>query len=366
MNQKIRTIYRYILSEILEGRLRAGDVIPSEVALAANFDTTRMNAGRALAKLKGNHILISHKRAGTRIISPLPDREKLVRLQNALSRQIYVLYSSTPHNTHWSKESFDALEKVVGEAGYEVCYKHIPTGSDRQKFSRIISQASHNEAAALLIFPDSEDSFFLNDNSELLLGIPTPVYVLNRGNNMSRLDFVSSIILDCYADGILMAQILQKNNFTNFVILGNKKSPDLWHQRRLEGLQLGFASKDDSPVSLRVLSVTAEDIDRCRDLLKPDTIFISLNNFYAAQFIDGMEQRHHLCAGRDYEVVSFDDNPIYRSYNLTGMVVPLQEVGEVLGHLACTNAWYRNYPVHIAVRITSQWVQRSSCRPLKI
>lgn len=369
MNNTIRTIYRHLLNGIAEGRLLPGQTLPTEKALAEEFGTTRMNAGRALALLKKNGLAKSRKRAGTILSDSLPG-ELINGLLNESSRVIHVLYSSTPHHVHWSSMSFNALESVVKKKGYSVRYQHIPTGSERNEFRRIIDQASQEEVAALVIFPDSEDADFLNGNNDLLVNVPIPVFLLNRGNDTRRLDFVSSVTLDCLADGIYLGSLLRKNNFDRFICLGIFDDVSYWQTQRVSGLELGLKEKDNGRFVLEKYMPTPEDCEKTACMIRDDavkrkTVFIGLNYYFASHFMDYWNGVG-LKPGADYDLVAFDDNPLYRPYDITGLMVPVQELGEIFGNMICGESWYWRYPVRISVRLSSKLIERSSCRKLEI
>ena len=99
--------------------------------------------------------------------------------------------------------------------------------------------------------------------------------------------------------------------------------------------------------------------DRGRELF-----FTALNDEYAAEFL--LQARAQgLAAGRDYHLAAFDDNPRYRSLGISTMQVPHRRIGEIFGRMICENAWYRQYPLHLSIRVESRFLQRSSCRKLR-
>ncbi|MBV1774999.1 histidine utilization repressor [Burkholderiaceae bacterium DAT-1] len=58
-------IKRYVLEEIESGRLRAGDLVPSENELARRFDVARMTVNRAIRELAAEGVLTRTQGSGT-------------------------------------------------------------------------------------------------------------------------------------------------------------------------------------------------------------------------------------------------------------------------------------------------------------
>ncbi len=72
------------------------------------------------------------------------------------------------------------------------------------------------------------------------------------------------------------------------------------------------------------------------------------NNEFAAQFID-FAAEHGLKTPENYKLITFDDNPLYRSYNLTSQGIPMKEVGVVLGKMVCDNSWHKDHEGKISI-----------------
>jgi GntR family histidine utilization transcriptional repressor len=66
------TIKRFVLDSVAEGRLRAGDRIPSEHEFVDMFDVSRMTVTRAMLDLKAEGVLISVAGVGSFIAEPKP------------------------------------------------------------------------------------------------------------------------------------------------------------------------------------------------------------------------------------------------------------------------------------------------------
>jgi len=363
MNKDIRKIYASLLSRLLDNSFDSSGLLPKETDLADEFNTNRMNAHRAVKLLEKHNLVIRKKSAGTRV-NPHFDREKVFELFKEANRKIYVMYSATPHYVHWNEASFTGLEKIVEDEGFSVTYRNIPSGCTRDEFTSSLNEISKANASALVIFPDMDDSVFLKNNGDLLLDFKMPVFMLNRSGEPMLLDMVSFVEMDLFADGIYVGNLLRKNKARNVVMI--KYNCHYWAIRRFEGVKMGLAhhSGHNSP-QIENINVIANGIKETIARIhksKGDIVIVAVHNEVAAQVIDAAK-KENLEISRDYELISFDDNPLYRSYNLTSMAVPTVKVGEIFGQMICDNSWLGNHRGKISIKLGSDLVVRESYIP---
>ncbi len=360
MNTSIKKIYRSLLKDISSGKIRAGDILPKEIELAEKFNTNRMNAQRAMNALAEHNIVTRKKRMGTSVNQHL-DHEKLQELLKETNRNIYVLYSMTPHWIHWNESSFSALEKSVEPEGFSVNYRNIPTGSGRSEYKKLLTEISAAGASALVIFPDSEDASFLNNNADLLLDFQMPIYVLNRSGAPMSIDMASFLSADPFGDGIYVGSLLKKNNYHNILVIADTSGKEFWSDKRCEGIEMSFMHNNSHPSPMiRVI----HDFDHAVEIIKRergDITVIAINNEYAANLMDrcipaGMR------ISKDYQLMAFDDNPLYRSYNLTTLGFPMEEVGEVFGRMICDKSLLKDYKGKVSVKLNSKLIKRDTLK----
>ena len=362
-NDKIHAVFRGLVEEIISGNYPVGSRLPTDRELAARFNTSRINVFRALEQLKQLGIINSRKRAGT-VIAAIPDAELSRELLNNSSRMVYCLKSATPHFIHWNAQTFAALEKRLEYASLQLHYLTIP--GSRDELQKIIDESMSTGAAGLIIMPDSEDSDFLNFNSDLLIDVSTPIVMLNRGNDVSRLDFVNSVNLDNMGDAIRMGVLLRKNGFKRMLVPGaNGFSRCVWGKKRLAGLELSFQgpgiTRPEYPACNRF------EMDYCLDraLADKDLILAALHQMSAAQLLDAAAKRQ-LTAGKDFNLVTFDDDPAFAGYELTSTKVRHAAVGDMIGKLLLNSRKDRDESIWNSIRIAGELIQRTSCRKLEV
>ncbi len=360
MNDAIKKIYRSLLSDISAGKIQPGDILPKEIELAAKFKTNRMNAQRAMNALAEHNIVTRKKRMGT-MVNPHLDHEKLQKLLKETNRNIYVLYSMTPHWIHWNESSFSALEEAVAPEGFSVNYRNIPTGSGRSEYKNLLTEISNAGASALVIFPDSEDADFLNNNADLLLDFQMPIYMLNRSGAPMSIDMASFLSADPFGDGIYVGSLLRKNNYHNILIIYNVAAKEFWGDKRCEGIEMSIMHNHDQPTPL-VRHV--QNFDRAVEIIKQERgkiTVVALNNEFAAKLIDKCVLAE-LRIPDDYQLIAFDDNPLYRSYNLTSLGFPMEEVGKVFGRMICDKSLLQDYRGKVSVKLNSKLIKRETLK----
>ena len=355
MNSAIRTVFRHLLRRMMDGTLPPGTSLPTETALAGEFGTTRMNVFRALEQLKQHGLVVRRKRAGS-AVAPQPDPERIRQLYNESSKVVYALLSRNPRGIHWNRTTLTALAQTLRSAGYELRRLPFPAVPSRRDLQTILDRTTDDGAAALVIFPDTGDEPLLRASIPLLLAAKTPIMLLHRSDELNRLDFASSLVIDHFSDGIKV------------IALRRPDPKPVWCALRTAGLATGLTGVEGDAVPMEEFFIGTSTPDPLFEAIRRDRgrelFFTALNDEYAAEFL--LQARAQgLAAGRDYHLAAFDDNPRYRSLGISTMQVPHRRIGEIFGRMICENAWYRQYPLHLSIRVESRFLQRSSCRKLR-
>ncbi|OGV50111.1 MAG: hypothetical protein A2017_03390 [Lentisphaerae bacterium GWF2_44_16] len=362
MNKIIFEVYNSLLREISSGRIKAGALLPKETELAEQFKTNRMNAHRAVKELEKNGLISRKKHSGTFLKKNI-DRRELEKLVKASNRSVCVLYSITPHYIHWNETSFKSLESQLASSGYSVTYKNIPSKGTRKNYISLLNEISENGASALVIFPDMEDTDFLRNNSDLLLDFEMPIFMLNRSGEPLPFDMVSFVSMDPFGDGIALGRFLKMNRCRNIIMINENSGKTFWGIKRYEGLELGLRQGNDTPgMLLENVKATPEKMSETIIRIKnsgKDTVVVAVNNAFAAKFIDAAK-KEGLKIPEDYRLIAFDDNPMYRSYNLTSMAAPMKEFGEVFGRMISEESWINSFKGKVSVKLPGHLIIRDT------
>jgi DNA-binding LacI/PurR family transcriptional regulator len=365
MNKEIKKIYTSLLKSIISGKIKHNDTLPREIDLATKFNTNYMNAKRAVNALAGQNIVTRKKRIGTTVNSHL-DYENLKKLLKETNLSIYVLYSTTQHWIHWNETSFLGLEEILEPKGFSVSYSSIPANSGRAEYKKLLDNISNAGASALVIFPDIGDTRFLCKNADLLLNFNMPIYMLNRSGEPIPLDMVSFVSADPFGDGFFVGSLLKKNNFHNVLVTQDLDGLSFWSKKRLEGIEMSMTcGQSDSKAIIHSTLGNFQGMSEAVEIIKQTSgniVVVAVNNEYAAKLIDLCNEKK-LTIPKHYQLITFDDNPLYRSYNLTSMGIPMKEVGQSFGHMICDNSWIGKRKGKLSLKLNSKLIVRETLKP---
>ena len=253
---------------------------------------------------------------------------------------------------------------MIEPKGYSIVYKNLPTSSEgREAYADLLREIELQDMCALVIFPDQEDFYFMNDNSDLLQNLSIPVFMLNRSGEPLLMDMVSYISMDTFGDGLFVGKLLKKNGYRNIVML-NAEVPAFWAVQRYEGLKQAL-TRGDIPCPLNFTTNDGQSILDFVTQHGPESVVVAVNNVVAAQFIDYARIKK-LQAGKDYRMISFDDHPMYRSYNLTTLAVPRKKIGQLFGQMVCDNSWLKAYRGLYVIKIHSDLIVRDTLKPERL
>lgn len=359
MNAASQGIYEWALGAVLGGELPPGAALPREVDLARRFGTTRMNAHWAVRELERAGLVERRRRAGTRV-SQSADLEAA---RKALSRAVHVLYSRSPSRIHWDETSLTALEETVKAASYSVAYSALPAQGGRQAMAATLQGIKGRGAAALVVFPDMDDTAPLMAAGDLLENFGAPVFMLNRSGEPIDLDGVSFVSVDPLGEGAYVGRLLRRMGKTELLFLGAGEGV-YWSERRETGLRHGFSPEDHGaarvasfhhdggPETLAAAAAALTSPGGARTL-------VAANNWYAAAALDAAKERG-LAAPRDFELIAFDNNPEFLDCHLTTMAHPFRDFGVAFGRWITERSWLDGYPGGTTVKIRSRLIVRGT------
>jgi DNA-binding LacI/PurR family transcriptional regulator len=185
--QKYKSIKKYLLGEIHQGKLKEGDHILPEIELAQHFSVSRGTVQKAIIELQNDGYLARKKRSGT-IVSSIKGRRS-----NLISLVMPFFSNHTGKDIHCS--IMDGAEKALIEQGYHIVLCRM--GPFYNEAIERISMLKDNLVDGI-IFDPLESLQIDTDNESLvkLLGAPQiPVVLVDRrwsGEIGSSLPYVTS------------------------------------------------------------------------------------------------------------------------------------------------------------------------------
>ena len=145
-------------------------------------------------------------------------------------------------------------------------------------------------------------------------------------------------------------------------MLREASGDSFWGDKRYEGLKAGIMRDQSHSIHLSQVTWCKDNINEIVETIKQangNIVVVGINNEYSAALITLCRQ-NKLKIPEDYQLITFDDNPLYRSFNLTSMGMPMKEIGDLFGYMICDNSWAKNYKGKISVKVNSKLIIRET------
>ncbi|RKP52918.1 GntR family transcriptional regulator [Cohnella endophytica] len=154
-----RQIQQYLQEQILSGKLRPGDRVPSEKELSQYFKVSQITSKQALAALADANMVIRIKGKGT-FVAGRSDTDLLHSIQSGLKGIVGIIFPSI----HMPIESllFYFIQTLLHERGYQTLIR--VTDDTMQKEMEAIRMFGLFGVRGYLIFPAIDESY----NEEIL------------------------------------------------------------------------------------------------------------------------------------------------------------------------------------------------------
>ena len=366
MNTDQKKVCRHVASEILEGRFEAGERLPTENELAAEFRTTRMNVHAAMKELERRNILFRKRRVGTFVKAGF-DRHAVLNLRNLASNQVAILLSAeqVPH-VHWNSHTLTEFERLLNQGELRACYQRFP--ADRAAFETCLENLAGAGFRAALLLPTSKDDELVLECMDVIENQPLDIYLLNRGDIPTDRCRCHMLCLDPYDEGVQVGRFIVQRGWDAVTFLQNDWGDSvLWIQERRAGLQEGLRTASRGRLEAKILSLDDELDGFGLKKTAPSPsggppVLVTQNDGLAAGLLDRHEDFRRQ-AGRSFYLLSFDDNPVYRPYNLTTVAPPLSEMAQTFAQLLLENDLAGPPQRQLIIKLKSRIVERGTSGP---
>lgn len=354
---KHRQISQWIIDGIQSGQFRPGDRLPSEFALAEQFDASRQTVRHATDELVKKGILTRQRGSGTYV-------SKNSDVTHKESRRVGVI--TTYIDDYVFPGIIRGIESTLTPLGYTL--------------SLGVTHDSHLEEADCLrrIIDDGICGLIIEGTKS---AIPSPnlsFFEQLRAHNIPMI-FLNGYYRELTQCGVFQDDVVTARMLTEQLIKnGHKKiaavfkSDDLQGLKRFEGMQQALYAADLFVEDRRILWYTTEDVadyfsgsldsfilNRFGDA----TALVCYNDQIAAQICD-LLKRNGKSIPKDISVVSFDNSPLASdtAYCLTSSIYPSTEIGATAANLLVRCLRDNNYREHI--RLQPEIAYRPSIRKL--
>ncbi|MBN2640036.1 MAG: substrate-binding domain-containing protein [Victivallales bacterium] len=331
MNSGQHRIYSYLINEILEGRLAYNSRIEPEIELGKRLGTTRMNAHRAIKHLEKRGIVSRDRHDGTivkRRITASVARE----LRSDLAGRVGVVHSRNRYEfLHWNEALVKNLQSELKDTGLtleDVNMEHVSTREQLKSELKRLTDSGFS--AIILSLRGNEDSFFM-DNADILFQYHRNIFVYQSGaENWHELPF-HTVTVNLFSEGRIAAEYLAELGCEHIAYCSPVDDEREWSRERWMGLEFGLRRCFDGKVEAERWT-GLENIYSQFTAEGKKHVLVGRNDKTAVDIIEFFRERG-LTLGKDFCIMSFDDDVRYRDYELTTIAPPHEEIGRNLGEL---------------------------------
>jgi DNA-binding LacI/PurR family transcriptional regulator len=365
MNASQEKIYNYLLDNIADGKFGEDARIPTESELSKSFGTNRMNAHFAIKELERFGVLRRNKKQGT-FVSRVPRPYSLGELKSVTTRRVCVLNHCNPNfqHIHWNDRIMSALENVLEAESIEMVYRDISGLNGLEEYRHLLEELVCEGCNALLIVADNDLESVIEQHPEIFFEFHNNVFIFDRGIS-NWLDWPYNVVsVNVFGDSVMVADYLLSKGLSNISFCRVSGFESFWLRERQRGLEFGFKRGSGGKAKLNVLEFAEGDesfIKTIKQKAKPEpAVLIAPNDEIAAVIID-IAASHSLTAGKDFLLISFDDNLKYREYNLTTVSPALEKIGRRLGEMIQKNINNEKSGETVCIKIDSELIIRETC-----
>ena len=313
-------------TDILSGKIRPGEKLPSENQLSVRYGLSRHTVRKALGILAGDGYIESFQGKGTFCADVL--------------RQIHGTGNIAVVTTYISDYIFPRLiqgiDEVLSDNGYSIILKN--TGNSRQKEAKCLEELLQKDIDALIIEPSKSEMVCKHRNLYQNLDKFQIPYVFIQGI-YSEMKEKPHILMDDARGGYLVTRYLTELGHRN--IMGFFKADDMQGLERHKGYvkalqEAGISYDPDNVVWFHTEDRKVKPALIAREMLEkgnlPDGI-VCYNDQIAVQVMEELEKAG-IRIPDDISVTGYD-NSLYarRGTGITTIAHPQEKLGEMAAEL---------------------------------
>lgn len=354
---KHRRIAQWIVDSINSGRFQPGDKLPSEHALAEQFDASRQTVRHATDELVKRGLLTRQRGSGTYVSGSAFE-------DGFTPKRIAVI--TTYVDDYIFPGIIQGIEDVLTSNGYNIS---LGITHNRHADETVCLQRILNDNVCGLIVEGTKSSLPSPNLPlfEQLRARGVPIIFLN---GYYREFSQSGVFQDDVAAARLLTEHLLENGHKNFAAIF--KADDLQGLKRFEGMQQALTNAGISVEDQRIFWYTTEDVPTLfsgvmdsvlLDRFGTATALVCYNDQIAASVYE-LLKRNGKKVPEDVSLVSFDNSPLAgeTAYNFTSAVYPSTEIGSEAAKLLLR--CIRDNSLREHIRLEAKVCYRSSVRRL--
>lgn len=359
MNSIQKKIYNHLINDISQGRLVVNDRIDTELELSRKFGTNRMNAHYVIKHLEDEGVVRRNKKQGTfvsRDVSPY----ELARLKSRTEKKLCIL-NLAPQGEwgqNWQDKMLEGLKENIGALDLEIVFTTFTDKEDAGELEECLRRMIDEGVTALAVVSNLENEFILN-NAGLLYQYFENIYVLERGH-FSWQDWpFCTITVNMFGEGCRAGEYAIEKGYKNIVFC-NSGCKKYWAEERLRGLFLGLRRASDGKLQPLVCNGN-NYLTQILKLMKgrEKCCLVAVEDRIAAEIINFLSSKG--LSRNEYGIISFNDDPHFKEYNLTTFRPPTRRQGKQLAKLLENDMKSTDENATIYIKMDSELIERGSC-----
>lgn len=358
MNESQRKICHYLLEGIISEKFKSGDKLPTEKELSSQFSTNRLNVHYAIKELDVLNMVSRNKRGGTMLTGHL-EKYKIRKLLNTVSSRICVLNHTPKSYLHlrWNDYLMQVLAQRLEPDNIELEYRDMSGINDPDDYCREVNALIDNGVNALLIIAGSRGDQLLSNHPELLFKLHNNIFVLESGDHGWDNWNCNVVSPNNFNDGVQAAEYLREQGCREIYYCELESATNaFWHIQRGRGVQFGCARPGAAGITAGNISLSDLSISM---LSRPHVGVVAANDEVAAELINRCRDAG-LNAGKNFKLVSFDNDSRFSEYNLTSFAPDMKGIAEALSELISKTMFINNYSRKTIIKIDSKLIKRAT------
>ncbi len=374
MNEIQKQIYAYLLKEIDSGALKLNERIPTEIELGKMFNTNRINAHHAIKALEESGIVKGGLgRSQGKTVQRIPSLYTLGELQQAATRRVCVLNRSKiqHRHIHWNNLIIAPLEHGLMEKNIQLVYRDVNDIDTIDEARGILSELVREGVNAILLICDGENPEDFFSDPEMFFGFHDNVIIFDRGNTAWHNWPYTLVSIDVFDEGVIAGEYLTRKGYNNILfatgMFHGKKDMSWWGKQRWRGLHYSVMRESDGRSNVEQLNYGFLDREADTEFIEAvkktkeqaGSAIVASNDRLAVKMIELCDNLG-IKVPEDLAILSFDDDPEFREYNLTTIAPSLERIGSRLAQIITNSIDKNSDGEKFCVRIKSRLITRGT------
>lgn len=368
MNPTRRRIYHHLAKQIAERKLQANDRLPTEMELAEQFKTSRMNAHHAVSQLAREGLVRRNKKQGTMVNENI-SWPQAAEVKNLSASRVHIIASLKKAPLYqWNKATLSDLEEVLQEKGLELYHEQLPEDLSRDSLEQLLNVINDTGSSAVVFLSGKGEGEFLKANVDAILEYRGEVYLFERGTGHTDEWPFHSLQLDPFGEGVVAARYLYETGHRR-IVFASKVPPhgSHWLQKRLRGLQSELRCISRGKHEVEVWEVSddfygEETLERLRQTDDRVTL-VAPNDLHARRLLETSIPAG-VAAPDHFSLLSFGNVAECLDLQLTTVTPPIHKIGKILGKLITErDKWFENGE-KVAIKLPAEVIERKTCVPV--